>query len=76
MENYPSTQGDRIPPSEKDKKLYLFKSSRDPNIVYRVIALGDFLICKCPSFRYRKTCKHILEVKNQRKQRKKLFSLN
>jgi len=39
-----------------------FQSKSSPTVVYTVEKLGNSMICNCPGFIFRKSCKHTKEV--------------
>ena len=37
-------------------------SASQPGVTYTIHRTANGLVCDCPGFRYRKTCKHLVEV--------------
>lgn len=61
---YPTSEGTYKPPSEQSKE-WQFKSESDNKTIYTVKDLTTELVCNCPGFNFRHTCKHVENVKNQ-----------
>jgi hypothetical protein len=71
---YATTEGAYTPPSEKYKE-YTFKSETT-NATYTVKDLITDLVCDCPGFQFRHTCKHVDQIEGQSKLNTKVETEN
>ncbi len=61
---YANSSGTFTPPS-KQYPEWQFRSDTT-SLIYTVKDLGTVIICDCPGFQYRQSCKHVDEVKGRK----------